>query len=67
MLVTGASGYIASNIIKLLQEQGWKVRGTVRNLGSEEVVKQLKELVPDAKYPLEVVEADLLKEETWKA
>lgn len=64
--MTGASGYIASFIIKLLQEQGWKVRGTVRSLENEEVVKQLKELVPEAKYPLELVEADLLKEESWK-
>jgi nucleoside-diphosphate-sugar epimerase len=67
VLVTGASGYIASFIIKLLQEQGWKVRGTVRNLSNEEGVKHLKELVPDAKHALEVVEADLLKEDTWKA
>lgn len=64
--MTGASGYIASFIIKLLQEQGWKVRGTVRSLENEDVVKHLKELVPEAKYPLELVEADLLKEESWK-
>ena len=33
---------------------------------NEDVVKHLKELVPEAKYPLELVEADLLKEESWK-
>lgn len=66
VLVTGASGYIASYIVKLLQEEGWNVRGTVRSLENEEVVKQLKELVPNAKYPLELVEADLLKEDSWK-
>jgi len=66
VLVTGASGYIASYIVKLLQEEGWNVRGTVRNLENEQVVKQLKELVPNAKYPLELVEADLLKEDSWK-
>lgn len=53
--------------MKLLQEEGWKVRGTVRDLSKEETVKGLKELVPDAKYPLELVEADLLKEDSWKA
>lgn len=67
VLVTGASGYIASYIVKLLQEQGWKVRGTVRNLENEEAVSFLKGLVPEAKYPLELVQADLLNEESWKA
>lgn len=67
VLVTGASGYIATYIVKLLQEEGWKVRGTVRDLNKEETVKGLKELVPDAKHPLELVQADLLKEDSWKA
>ena len=66
VLVTGASGYIGTFIVKALQEEGWKVRGTVRNLQNEEIVKQLKDLVPDAKHPLELVEADLLKEDSWK-
>lgn len=65
--MTGASGYIASYVIKLLQEEGWKVRGTVRSLSNEEVVSHLKELVPTAQYPLELVEADLLKPDSWKA
>lgn len=30
MLVTGANGYIASNIVDLLLEEGYNVRGTVR-------------------------------------
>lgn len=30
MLVTGSNGYIASNIVDLLLEQGYNVRGTVR-------------------------------------
>ena len=33
----------------------------------KKLVKGLKELVPDAKHPLELVEADLLKEDSWKA
>ncbi|GIY35260.1 cinnamoyl-CoA reductase 1 [Caerostris darwini] len=66
VLVTGASGYVAAHIVKLLLEEGYKVRGTVRDAKNEEKVKPLKELCPDATYPLELVEADLLKEETWK-
>lgn len=68
VLVTGASGYCASFIIKELLEGGqYRVRGTVRTLENEGKVKPLRELVADAKYPLELVEADLLKEDTWPA
>ncbi|GBL61148.1 hypothetical protein AVEN_259698-1, partial [Araneus ventricosus] len=66
VLVTGASGYVAAHIIKLLQEEGYKVRGTVRDVQNEAKVKVLKELCPDATHPLELVEADLLKEDPWK-
>lgn len=62
VLVTGAAGYISSYIIKLLLEEGYKVRGTVRNLNDEIKIKQIKDFTPD----VELVEADLLKEETWK-
>ena len=68
VLVTGASGYIATHIIKQLQTQGkCRVRGTVRNLKNEDKVKELKGLVPDATHPLELVEAELNDEECWKA
>lgn len=67
VLVTGASGYLAAHIVKVLQDDGYKVRGTVRNLEDETKVKPLKELCADASHPLELVEADLLKEETWES
>lgn len=66
-MVTGVSGYLAAHVVKLLQDEGYKVRGTVRNLQDEAKVKPLKELCPDAAHPIELVEADLLKEETWEA
>ncbi len=31
ILVTGANGYIASHVIDILLDQGYNVRGTVRN------------------------------------
>lgn len=32
VIVTGANGYLASHIIKLLLETGYKVKGTIRDL-----------------------------------
>ncbi|WP_313670605.1 aldehyde reductase [Sandarakinorhabdus sp.] len=57
VLVTGANGFIASHITKLLLEQGFAVRGTVRNPSNLEAVGFLKAL-PSAGN-LELVSADL--------
>ena len=66
VLVTGATGYIATHAIQQLLSSGnYRVRGTVRSLKNEEKVKDLKELVPDAKYPLDLCEADLQNKESW--
>ncbi|XP_061170792.1 uncharacterized protein LOC133180267 [Saccostrea echinata] len=66
VLVTGAGGFIATHIVKQLQEEGYRVRGTLRSLEDEERIKKLKELCPDAKHELELVEADLTKPESWE-
>jgi len=66
VLVTGATGYIANHVIQQLLLSGkYRVRGTIRSLKNEEKVKALKELVPDAKYPLDLCEADLQNKESW--
>ena len=67
VLVTGASGYLAMHGVKQLVDSGeYIVRGTVRSLANETKVKSLKELSSENdKYPLELVEADLTKKETW--
>ncbi|EDV19858.1 putative uncharacterized oxidoreductase [Trichoplax sp. H2] len=67
VLVTGASGFIATHVVLQLQQQGYRVRGSVRSLTNEKKVKPLKELCPNAKFPLQLIEADLLVEETWHA
>ncbi|XP_063967060.1 uncharacterized protein LOC129279427 [Lytechinus pictus] len=67
VLVTGASGYIASHIVQQLLERDYAVRGTVRSLGNEARIQHLKELCPDATHKLELVEADLENEESWKS
>lgn len=66
VLVSGASGYVATHIIQQLLEQGRvRVRGTVRSLHNEKKVKPLRDLVAKPKYPLRLIEADLQKPKTW--
>jgi len=65
ILVTGASGYVASHCVKQLLEAGYRVRGTVRSLKNPKKVDFLYKLVPEKKDNLELVEADLLLPETW--
>ena len=65
VLVTGASGYIATHVVQQLLQQGYMVRGTVRSKSNEKKVKPLMNLYPEAKHPLELVEADLMKADGW--
>ncbi|KAK0404672.1 hypothetical protein QR680_017564 [Steinernema hermaphroditum] len=64
VLVTGASGYLATHCVKQLVEKGYSVRGTVRSLQNEKKVAPVRALCPSEEQ-LELVEADLLKAETW--
>ncbi|KAL0486426.1 tetraketide alpha-pyrone reductase [Acrasis kona] len=63
--VTGAGGYIASELVRQLLVKGYQVHGTVRDPKSDKY-QHLKELVPDAKYPLKLFAADLLEEGSFK-
>ena len=65
ILVTGASGYIASWIIKLLIDDGYSVHGTVRSLDQKEKIAHLLELDKNAHGKLTLFEADLLEEESF--
>lgn len=67
ILVTGGTGYVASHVIKLLLEEGYKVRSTVRSLAKKENYNFLYELVPSKKDNLSLVEADLLDAQSWDA
>lgn len=67
ILVTGASGYVATHIVKQLLDKGYRVRGTVRSLKNEKKVAPLRSLgdKEKMKFDLELVEADLLDEKCW--
>ena len=59
VLVTGANGFIASWIVYILLNRGYKVRGTVRNAKNKEKHAHLLNL-PGASERLELVEFDIL-------
>jgi dihydroflavonol-4-reductase len=61
VLVTGASGFVASHIVEQLLAKGYRVRGTVRSLLPEKLPTFLQKL-PGASERLELVTADLLTE-----
>lgn len=67
VLVTGASGFLASHVVKQLLETGqYRVRGTVRSLANEKKVAPLRRLCPEGtQYELELVEADLMDKTSW--
>lgn len=67
VLVTGASGFIASHVIHQLLDAGHTVRGTVRSLQDEDKVKAIKNIHPASNERLELVEADLNDENCWDA
>uniref|UniRef100_A0A914XGW9 NAD-dependent epimerase/dehydratase domain-containing protein n=1 Tax=Plectus sambesii TaxID=2011161 RepID=A0A914XGW9_9BILA len=63
VLVTGASGYVATHCVQQLLQNGYRVRGTVRNLQNMTKIQPLKAL--DKNDLLELVEADLEKPDDW--
>ena len=62
VLVTGASGYIASWIVKDLLEDGIDVHATVRNPDDDRKVGHLRRLADKASGKLTLFKADLLTE-----
>lgn len=49
VLVTGASGYLATNVIYYLLQYGYKVRGTVRDLRNLNKVEPIYNIYPEKK------------------
>ena len=67
VMVTGASGYIASWIVKELLESGRTVHGTVRSLSKRNALSHLEKLAAATGGRLKLFEADLLEEGSFDA
>jgi len=65
VLVTGASGYIASHTIIQLLNAGYTVRGTVRSAAKGEAVRALIAPHAPAADTLTFVEIDLMSDDGW--
>lgn len=66
-LVTGASGYLASWIVRYLLEAGWTVHATVRSIAQTEKTAHLTELAAPFPGKLRFFEADLLRPGSFAA
>ncbi len=66
ILVTGASGYIASWIVNKLLDKGYTVHGTVRDLKREDKIAHLQELADRHPGMLKLFEADLLEKGSFQ-
>jgi dihydroflavonol-4-reductase len=64
--VTGASGFVAAHVVRVLLERGWRVRGTVRGDPDDARHDALRAL-PGASERLTLHEADLLSEGAFDA
>lgn len=62
VLVTGASGYIGSWVVKYLLEKGYTVRATVRDKSKAKKYQHLIDIAEKESGKIEIWEADLVKE-----
>lgn len=66
VLVTGASGFIATHCIIQLLEKGYKVRGTLRTMGRADEIRDIIGKHTDKVDNLSFAEADLTQDDGWK-
>ena len=67
VVVTGITGFLGSHTaLQFLLDGGFRVRGTVRSLANEDKLKPIKEHFGEHYENLELVEADLLDDESMQ-
>ena len=66
VLVTGATGYIASWIVKFLLEDGHTVHAAIRDKKNKTKTKHLSEIASKSKGVLKFLESDLLKDGSYE-
>lgn len=65
VLVTGATGFIASHLILALLDKGYEVRGTARSATKAERLNQILSDYAGRPIEVELVAADLTSDEGW--
>lgn len=65
ILVTGASGFIATHTIIELLNHGYDVRGTIRNLERGDALRSLLATHNERAVDIELIQADLLEPDGW--
>lgn len=65
VLVTGATGFVASRLILQLIDRGFEVRGTVRNLEKGERLKNVLSDYARKPISIELVRTDLSSDQGW--
>lgn len=65
ILVTGASGFIATHTILELLNHGYTVRGTVRSLARADAIRALLSRLSDRANEVEFVQAELTETAGW--
>lgn len=67
VLITGASGFIASHCILEMLNHGYQVRGTLRSLARGDEIRQILAAHTERIDALEFAAADLMDEASWVA
>ena len=66
VMVTGATGYIASWIVKYLLDEGYTVHAAIRNSSDEKKIKHLEKIKSSSKGTLRYFEFFQLKKNFHK-
>ncbi len=65
VMVTGATGYVASWLVKKLLDEGLVIHAAVRNPDNEDKLAHLNKLAANAKGEIKYFKSDLLKEGSY--